>query len=253
MEKYTVSIVAKISGVTIRTLQHYDKIGLLKPFERARSGYRYYRKEELYRLQQILFFKELGFSLKKISHILDDPSFDLEEALVYQKETLEQRKVRLHLLLNTIDKTIQQLKEENKMITDEELYEGFSEEEVAAWKQEVDEKYDAEVVAESYRNVKKMTKREFADVKAEQENVAKELAEVMDQPIDSDIVQSLIKRHHSTNERFYKTSAEVYKGLGDMYVNDERFTAFYDKYKPGLARFLREAMHYFANHSLTKK
>lgn len=252
MERYTVSIVAKISGVTIRTLQHYDKIGLLKPFERARSGYRYYSKNELYRLQQILFFKELGFSLKKITHLLDDPTFDVEEALIYQREELEQRKIRLNLLLNTIDKTIQQLKEENKMITDEELYEGFSEEEVSAWKKEVEEKYDADVVAESYRNVKKMTKREFADVKAEQENVAKELAEVMDQPIDSDIVQSLIQRHHSTNERFYKTDAEVYKGLGDMYVNDERFTAFYDKYKPGLARFLRDAMHYYSDNFLTK-
>ncbi|GAB5408050.1 MAG: MerR family transcriptional regulator [Balneolaceae bacterium] len=250
MEKYTVSIVAKISGVTIRTLQHYDKIGLLKPFERARSGYRYYSKDELYRLQQILFFKELGFSLKKINHLLDDPTFDVEEALIYQRQELEQRKARLNLLLNTIDKTIQQLKEENKMITDEELYEGFSEEEVSAWKQEVDEKYDAEVVAESYRNVKKMTKREFADVKAEQENVAKELADVMDHPIDSDVVQSLIHRHHSTNERFYKTDAVMYKGLADLYVSDPRFAEFYNKYKPGLASFLRDAMYYFANNSL---
>tara|TARA_R110000868_G_scaffold410693_1_gene699764 strand:- start:3644 stop:4396 length:753 start_codon:yes stop_codon:yes gene_type:complete len=250
MQKYTVSIVAKISGVTIRTLQHYDKIGLLKPFERARSGYRYYTKDELYRLQQILFFKELGFSLKKIAHILDDPTFDLEEALSYQRQTLEQRKTRLDLLLNTIDKTIQRLKEENKMITDEELYEGFSDEEILATKKEVDEKYDSKMVAESYSNIKKMSKKEFSTIKEEQENIAKELALIMDQAIDSKVVQGLIKRHHTTNERFYTTNAKIYKGLADMYVSDSRFTEFYDKHKAGLAKFLREAMYYFANNSL---
>ena len=236
MQKYTVSIVAKISGVTIRTLQHYDKIGLLKPFERARSGYRYYTKDELYRLQQILFFK--------------DPTFDLEEALSYQRQTLEQRKTRLDLLLNTIDKTIQRLKEENKMITDEELYEGFSDEEILATKKEVDEKYDSKMVAESYSNIKKMSKKEFSTIKEEQENIAKELALIMDQAIDSKVVQGLIKRHHTTNERFYTTNAKIYKGLADMYVSDSRFTEFYDKHKAGLAKFLREAMYYFANNSL---
>lgn len=250
MEKYTVSLVAKISGVTIRTLQHYDKIGLLKPHERARSGYRYYSKDELYRLQQILFFKELGFSLKKIQHILDEPNFDLEKALTYQKSELEKRKVRLSELLKTIDKTINQIKEENAMVSEEELYEGFSKEEITAWKKEIDEKYDPKVVSESYQNLKKMTKADFKQVKEEQEAVAKELAELMDYPIDSKEVQKLIQRHHSNNERFYKTDANMYKGLADMYVSDSRFAEFYDKHKPGLSGFIREAMHYFADQNL---
>lgn len=250
MEKYSVSIVAKIAGISIRTLHHYDKIGLLIPSQRGESRYRYYGKKELYRLQQILFFKELDFPLKKIAKILDDPSFDLEQALAFQKEELEKRKLRLDTLLNTIDKTVEQLKEENKMVTENELYEGFSKDQISEWKQEVEEKYDSKVVAESYENIKKMSKADFKDVKAEQENVAKELALLMDRPIDSNEVQALIKRHHTTNERFYKTNAKVYKGLADMYVADARFTEFYDKHKTGLAKFLREAMHYFANHSL---
>lgn len=136
------------------------------------------------------------------------------------------------------------------MVTDKELYEGFSEEEISAWKKEIDEKYDQEVVAESYQNIKKMSKSDFNEVKEEQENVAKELALLMDQPVDSDKVQALIRRHHTNNERFYKTNAAVYKGLADMYVSDLRFTEFYDNYKPGLAKFIRDAMHHFADNSL---
>ncbi|MFV1883666.1 MAG: MerR family transcriptional regulator [Balneola sp.] len=253
MEKYTVSIVAKISGVTIRTLQHYDKIGLLKPHERARSGYRYYSKDELYRLQQILFFKELGFSLNKIQHILDKPDFDLEQALLYQKSELEKRKMRLGELLTTIDKTIKQIKEEDNMVTEAELYDGFSEEQISEWKKEIDEKYDPNLVTESFKNIKKMSKADFTHVKEEQENIAKELSLLMEKPVDAPEVQALIKRHHSNNERFYETNASVYRGLADMYVSDPRFTDFYDKYKPGLAEFIRKAMHYFADNFLTNK
>ncbi len=250
MEKYTISIVAKIAGVTVRTLQYYDKIGLLKPFERKGSGYRYYRKDELYTLQQIMFFKELDFALKKIKRILGDPDFDLESALSHQRKELEKRAARLKILLVTIDKTLIQLNEENEMITEEELYEGFSKEEVSAWKEEVELKYDPELVKKSQESIKNMTKADFQKVNAEQELIAKELALLIDKTIDAAEVQELIKRHHSNNERFYKTSAEVYKGLADMYVSDPRFIEFYDKHTPGLAVFLRKAMHYFANNSL---
>lgn len=247
MEKYSVSLVAKIAGISIRTLHHYDKIGLLKPAKRAESRYRYYTKAELYRLQQILFFKELDFPLKKIQRILDDPEFDLIEALSFQRIELKKRKSRLDDLLKTIDKTVKKLSEENEMVTESELYEGFSKEEIDAWKKEVDEKYDKNVVAESNENIKKMTKGDFAAVKEEQEAVAKELAELMHLPVANAKVQAIIMRHHATNEKFYKTSAEVYRGLADMYINDSRFTEFYDKHKVGLSKFLRDAMHYFAD------
>lgn len=250
MEKYSVSLVAKIAGISIRTLHHYDKIGLLNPAKRAESRYRYYTKTELFRLQQILFFKELDFPLKKIQRILDDPEFDLIEALSFQRIELKKRKSRLDDLLKTIDKTVKQLSEEKEMVTESELYDGFSKEEIDAWKKEVDEKYDKNVVSESNENIRKMSKGDFAAIKEEQEAVAKELAELMYLPVENVKVQAIILRHHTTNEKFYKTSAEMYKGLADMYVSDPRFTQFYDKHHVGLSKFLREAMHYFADDRL---
>ena len=116
--------------------------------------------------------------------------------------------------------------------------------------QEVADKYDPEVVAESLSNTSKMTKVDIDSIKKKQIKQAEDLAKLMNLNIDSKQVQAIVKRHHNTNEKFYKTSAEMYKGLGDMYVSDVRFTEFYDKHKPGLAKFLRDAMHYFADTNL---
>ena len=136
------------------------------------------------------------------------------------------------------------------MLTDNELYVGFSKEEIQEIKQEVKEKYDPEVVAESNANVGKMNKADIDAIKVEQIQQAKDLAMLMDQPFDSDEVQAVIRRHHQTNEKFYKTNAEMYKGLADMYVSDARFTEFYDKHKKGLAKFLRDAMYVYAEEKL---
>ncbi len=250
MRTYSIGELAKLAGVSIRTLRYYDKIGLLKPIDRAESNYRFYGKDELYRLQQILFYKELDFELKKIKKLLDDPDFDRLKALTFQRKQIVNRKERLDKLLVTIDKTIKDLKEEKNMLTDEELYEGFSKEEIQKIKQEVTQKYDPEVVAESNRNVSKMSKNDFDAIKTEQIQQAKELADLMHLPVDSAEVQAVIKRHHQTNEKFYKTNAEMYKGLADMYVSDVRFTEFYDKHQPGLAQFLKEAMYVYADKKL---
>jgi DNA-binding transcriptional MerR regulator len=250
MRTYSIGELAKLAGVSIRTLRYYDKIDLLNPIERAESNYRYYGKDELYRLQQILFFKELDFELKKIKVLLDDPDFEQLKALTFQRKQILNRKERLDKLLVTIDKTIKDLKEENTMLTDEELYEGFSKEEIQKIKQEVTHKYDPKVVAESNGNIANMSKSDFDAIKAEQIQQAKELAHLMDRPVDSEEVQAVIKRHHQTNEKFYKTSAEMYKGLADMYVSDARFTEFYDRHQQGLAQFLKDAMYVFADKSL---
>lgn len=167
MRNYSIGELAKLAGVSIRTLRYYDKIGLLKPAVRADSNYRYYGKEELYRLQQILFFKELDFELKKIRTLLDDPDFDQLKALAFQRKQIAGRKHRLEKLLITLDKTITELKKENSMLTDKELYEGFSKEEISKIKKEVQEKFDAKVVEESQVNVNKMTKSDFEAIKNE--------------------------------------------------------------------------------------
>lgn len=249
MEKYSVSRLAALAGITIRTLHHYDKIGLLKPAHRAYSNYRYYGEEELRRLQQILFFKELGFSLKEIKPVLDDPNFDQLRALKFQRIQLLKQADRIQTLVQTIDKTIKNLEEDTTMKV-EELYDGFSKEEVEAMHKEVEESYGAEVVTESWNNIKEMGAEATKAISKEMEMIAKEMSLLIGSPLESGKVIELMKRQHEANERFYKTSAEVFKGLGDMYVSDSRFTEFYDKYAIGTAQFMRDAMHYYADHKL---
>ncbi len=251
MTTYTVNQLAKLAGVSVRTLHHYDHIGLLRPVSRTQAGYRLYQRDDLLRLQQILFFKELDFSLADIRDILDDPYFDEVKALEDHRQLLEQRSKRIALLINTIDKTIDRLTEDIMPLTDAELYEGFSDEEIREMKREVQERYDPELVRISDQNVRNMSKTQFQDVKEEGENIAREMAGLMDQDVASPEVQALIARHHAHNEQFYPTSAEIYRGLGQMYTQDDRFRAYYDKYRPGLADFMAEAMAYFAEHTLT--
>jgi len=250
MTAYTVKQLAKLAGVSVRTLHHYDHIGLLRPSSRTQAGYRLYQRADLLRLQQILFFKELDFSLSEIRDILDNPDFDEVKALEDHRQLLEQRAERIVLLINTIDKTINRLTEDTMPLTDAELYEGFTDAEIQKIKQEVQEHYDSELVKISNQNVRNMSKSQFQDVKEEGENIAREMAELMDQDVANPEVQALIARHHALNEQFYPTSAEMYRGLGQMYTQDDRFRAYYDKYHVGLADFMAAAMAYYAEHTL---
>ena len=138
---YSVGKLAKMAGVSVRTLHHYDRIGLLRPSSRTEVGYRRYGEKELLRLQQILFFKELSLSLDEIRDILDDPGFDLVAALHQHRALLQQRAARLSRLLETVDKTIRRLTEDTMTMTDEELYAGFTPEQRERYPREAREKY----------------------------------------------------------------------------------------------------------------
>jgi hypothetical protein len=128
------------------------------------------------------------------------------------------------------------------MLTDKKLYEGFSKEEIKAIKEEVRKKYDPKIVAESYRNVRAMSEARWAEVKKEGEEVTKAIAAVMDSNPASPEVQKLVARHFVHLNNFYKPTPEMYKGLGELYASDNRFRAYYDKYRNGLADFMKEAM-----------
>ncbi len=251
MTAYTVKQLAKLAGVSVRTLHHYDHIGLLRPSSRTPAGYRLYQRADLVRLQQILFFKELDFSLAEIRTILDDPDFDEVKALEDHRQLLKQRAARIALLINNIDKTIHRLTENTMPLTDAELYEGFTNAEILEMKQEVQERYDPELIDISNKNVRNMSKTQFQNVKEEGENIASAMAELMDKDVASPEVQVLIARHHALNEQFYPTSAEMYRGLGQMYTQDDRFRVYYDKYRVGLADFMAAAMTYYAEHTLS--
>jgi len=250
VKAYTISQLAKMAGVSVRTLHHYDHIGLLKPSSRTTAGYRLYEEQDLLRLQQILFFKELEFPLKEIRDILDDPEFDQIKALENHRRLLQKRTERLARLLKTIDKTIQRLEEDNMTMTDKELYEGFTQEQIERYKRQARELYDPELVEETEERVRNMSRIQWNALKQEGEEVTRLLAELMDKPPDDPAVQKLIARHHAMIEQFYPAPAELYRGLGQLYAGHKDFRKFYDKYRPDLADFMEAAMAHYADHTL---
>jgi DNA-binding transcriptional MerR regulator len=251
-QAYTVKQLAQMAGVSVRTLHYYDQIKLLKPSNYSDSGYRLYGKNELLRLQQILFFKELNFPLNKIRDILDDPEFDTVAALHKHRLLLQKQSERMTLLLKTVDKTIQKLTENNMSMTDEELYAGFTREQIDRYEREVEEKYDPKLVKESKRRLGKMSKQQWQGVKDEGGEVTQLIANLADRAPEDGAVQALIARHHAWIENFYPASANVYRGLGDMYATQDEFRAFYEKFRPGLADFMKAAMVHYADHVLAK-
>lgn len=253
MKTYTISRLARMAGVSVRTLHHYDQIGLLRPSARTAAGYRLYGNQDLLRLQQILFFKELDVPLSEIGAILDDPAFNLLEALEKHRQLLQERVARLARLLNTVDKTIRKLTEDDMTLTDEELYEGFTKEQAERYQREAREMYDPALVAESERRVKRMTREQWKALKAEGDEITRELAGLMDRAPEDPEVQQLVARWHDWIEHFYPASAEVFAGLGKLYVEHPEFRATYDRYRPGLADFLAAAMAHYADTVLTKK
>lgn len=255
MSLYSVKKLAKLAGVSVRTLHHYDRMGLLKPSVRTEARYRLYGENELLRLQQILFYKELDFSLHEIHRILTDPAFDVLTALQSHRLSLETRRDRLTTLLTTIDKTMSTLKGESVMLSDAELYEGFSKEQAEAYRREAVAKYGAETIEASENELRSKGKERFAQLKAESEAVTKALVNLMNQDPTSSNVQQQVARHYALIRQFWgesvcadKDMAEAYKGLGQLYVDDLRYTvSMCGQENPSFATFMNKAMVHFAD------
>lgn len=250
---YTVHQLAAMAGISVRTLHHYDHIGLLAPSARTAAGYRLYGERDLLRLQQVLFFKELDLPLAEIQAILDDPKFDQVAALQQHRLLVQARADRLRTLLTTIDRTIAKLTEVDMSLTDDELYEGLPKEQVDRWKREVDERYDPALVAESNRRVRGMSKDQWNATKAEGDAISRRMAELMGRDPGDPEVQATIARQHAWIENFYPCSAEIFQGLGQHYAEHPEFRATYDRYRTDLADFMRDAMAYYAEHTLSAR
>ncbi len=255
MVSYSVKELSEIAGVSVRTLHLYDEIGLLKPSTRTEARYRLYGENELLRLQQILFYKELGISLEEIGSILDDTEFDLLQALESHKVALSQRRERVNTMLATIDKTISQLKEKT-MLKHEELYEGLPKEEAEALRNEAIEEYGVEQVMRSENHLHKMSKTQLNKLKEEQKEIANALLVLINNDYTSDEVQNQIALHYANIRNFWGTAgssdkqAAAYKGLGELYINDARFTTINGHTNPAFTLFLSKAMAYFAENKL---
>lgn len=240
--------VANLVGISVRTLHHYDEIGLLVPEKITVSGYRVYSEENLEILQQILFFKELGLPLQKIKEIIHSPAFNRQEALMLHKNMLLEKRDRLDKMITILDKTIQHSKGEIEM-TMEEKFEGFDFSQ-NPYEQEARERWGDEAVDASNTKIKKMSKEEQKGVSQKFDRIYKNLASLRNGSPQSEEAQAAIKEWYDMlNNNFGNYSLEVFKGLGQMYVDDRRFTKNIDKYGEGLAQFMCEAMAYFADYN----
>jgi len=250
--RYSVRQLARLAGVSVRTLHVYDKLGLLKPSVRTDAGYRQYGEAELLRLQQVLFYKELDIPLKNILDILDDPGFDLIEALTGHKHALSARRDRINTLLNTIDTTIDHLK--NKTMSNfEKLYEGMPREQAAALRQEAIDNWGEAAILKSEKALTEMSPDRFARLKADQQDIAQRLRALRRTDPQSEPVQAQIARHYEVVRGFWglggdePIKAKAYKGLAELYVSDDRYSAADGAPDPEFATFMRAAMSHFAN------
>jgi hypothetical protein len=178
------------------------------------------------------------------------------QALRDHRQLLQQEADRLGRLLNTIEKTISRLTEDNMTMTpsmtDAELYEGFTPEQIERYTREANELYEPGIVAEANRRVRNMSKAQWQAVKAEGGAVAQQLADLMDREPGDAAVQAAVVRHYAWADNFWHPTAESYRGLGQGYAEHPEFRAFYEKYRPGLADFLCAAMSYYADHTLAE-
>ncbi|MGN6419526.1 MAG: MerR family transcriptional regulator [Pseudobacter sp.] len=245
--KYSVKMLAELAGVSVRTLHHYDQLGLLIPSERTDAGYRLYGQGELLRLQQILFYKEMELSLTDIAAILDDPSFDMLAALQQHRAVLEKRRDRTSLLLETINKTIQKLTGGNDMITNEELYAGFPKEYAETWREEAIDRWGKDTVEQSEAALRKLNKEQIEKLKQEGAAITNGLADMMHLPVTDPAVQQLIHQHYHHILKWWgreegEEALDAYRGLSNLYLMDSRYTLVNGAPDLAFTAFITKAM-----------
>ena len=241
----TVKAVAELAGVSVRTLHHYDAIGLVRPGGRTEGGYRVYSQRDLERLQQVLFFKELGLGLGEIKKVLDRPGFDRRQALLDHRDLLSRRRDRLGRLIAAVERTLQSM-EEGVPMEGNVMFDGFS---AAEYEEEVRQRWgETAAYKESRERTKDYTAGDWDAVFTEQTAILQAIAALADRPADDPAVLAEIGRmHRFISERFYACPPQMYRGLGDLAVADERFKRTYEKLRPGLSQFMRQAVHAYCD------
>lgn len=243
--KLSISEIAALSGVSVRTLHYYDEIGLLKPRGISESGYRYYDRKSLETLQSILFYKELQFSLKEISNIITKPQYDRKQALKKQKELLILKEKRIKKLIKLVDDT---LKGDDNM-----SFKEFDTSEIKNMKKKY-EKEAKELYGETDEYKESIKKSEsYSD--EDKEKIAVEYAIIMKEfynnknlnPHDEKIQKIVRKWQNHITKYYYECTKEILRCLGQMYINDERFKENIDKHGEGTAKFMAEAIEVYCN------
>ena len=242
---YTVGRVAEIAGVTVRTLHHYDEIGLLTPGERTSAGIRRYDDNDLERLQQILLYRELGFTLDEIATILDDPDVEARAHLRRQHALLRDRISRLQEMVAAVEYML----EAQKMginLTPEEKFEVFGDFDPDAYAEEVEERWgDTDAYQESARKTARYTKDDWLRIQQESADLMGRWLAAFDAgtPAESRAAMDLAEEHRQQiGKFFYNCTFEIHVGLAEMYLADPRFTQHYEDQRPGLAQYVHDAI-----------
>lgn len=249
---YQINELAIMAGVSLRTLRYYDEIGLLSPASRSPAGYRLYSDDDLAKLQQILFWRELDFPLDQIKQLINEPGGERQQALKTQVKLLQERARHFLRLADLAQATLEHEKGARKM-ANKDMFTAFNYEKMM----EDQKQYEAEVEerwggTEAYRISRQRTagytKEDWERISSVQTENLKELAGLYSDgvPYDDDRVLAVVDRNRKfITDSFYPCSLEMFSGLGNMYVSDERFTAFYDRIAPGLAAYYNEAIQYY--------
>ncbi|TBL75329.1 MerR family transcriptional regulator [Paenibacillus thalictri] len=245
--EYTVQKLAHLAGISTRTLRYYDEIGLLNPARINSSGYRIYGREEVDKLQQILFYRELGVGLETVKEIVNSPAFHAQQTLKQHREQLLDKRKQLDALIANVDKTIA-ANEGRIDMSDQEKFAGFKQslidENEAKYGKEIREKYGDETIDSSNHKLKNMTETQYEEAARLAEEVKAALAAAFQ---DGDPAGRLAQQAADLHKRWLicywsEYSKEAHAGLAQMYVDDERFKAYYDADQPGTAEFLRDAI-----------
>lgn len=246
---YSVKQLASLAGISARALHYYDQIGLLKPAGIAENGYRYYGKNELMRLQQILFYRELDFNLNEIKTILGTADFDIHSALLSHRKLLLQKITRLESLVNTVDKTIKHLKGEIEM-KDQEYYSGFSKEQQQKYEGEIRQKFGNTAIDESKKRMKNWSKSDFTRVMEDGTAIFSAIRDNMDKGAESIQIQEQIKALHHWLNTFYSCNLEMLAGIGHMYNEHPDFRKMWQtKYHQDMPEFLQCSIEYYCRHN----
>jgi DNA-binding transcriptional MerR regulator len=241
---FTVGELARLTGVTVRALHHYDEIGLVRPSQRTPAGYRLYSDEDVLRLQRVLLYRELGMPLDSIAAAIDEDA-DREELLLRHRDALLEKRARIDRMLAALDAALGDLEKGRNMTNEDvkKLFDGFD---PAQYEEEVQQRWGAtDAYQESMRRTRSYGEADWTKIKSEAEAIYQRIADLMKAgaPVTDPAVLAAVEEHRQHIERwFYPCSKDLHKGLGQMYVADARFTENLDKVAPGFARYLSEAI-----------
>jgi DNA-binding transcriptional MerR regulator len=240
-----VSDVADLTGVSVRTLHHYDAVGLLNPSRRTAAGYRLYNDADLARLQEVLFFRELGLPLDDIAALLAGGAFDRRAALELQREMLVAKVARLRAMIASIDRTLE-AHEKGRLMDKKEMFDVFGDFDPADYDDEVKERWgETDAYQESARRTARYTKADWERFKAESEQIGADAARLMDEGVpagDPRATDLAEQARLQIDTWFYPCPHEMHVNLAEMYIADPRFTATYERIHEGMAQYWHDAI-----------